>query len=401
MYIKNKFIKSVDLIFLLSPLIVLLVAIFNFSDKKYILSRLIPIVCIYCLFRYRQAIKDNFGSQLRLFFVSGLIVVIIFTVYHFMREDEFSLPRTLIASLAYLIFVPWKKINIQSIYYLIVIASIVCGFNAFYEHYVLNIARVGIATNPIPYALYTSFLILFCIYLLLINSSVFMKVLAGVGGGLSLAALIMTDVRGVIVFLPIVVFYLIFSAVKLKLKYYVILSLAVFTVLGLIYAIFQENIDARIKQTQYEFAMIEQGNYKTSIGIRLELWKHGLSVISNQPIIGLGDKELTDSIASMTNHGAAMQPHLHNQYLDLLARYGIVGAMVIFLFCLALIVNFNNLKVEYIGNPLVNSMLMMLIFAGLTDVPLHHAHIIYLLTILCGLLIRFSERGMYNESSSF
>ncbi|TQP89404.1 ligase, partial [Vibrio cholerae] len=41
-----------------------------------------------------------------------------------------------------------------------------------------------------------------------------------------------------------------------------------------------------------------------------------------------------------------------------------------------------------------NSMLMMLIFAGLTDVPLHHTHLIYLLTILCGLLIRFSERGM-------
>ncbi|MEH0373154.1 O-antigen ligase family protein [Vibrio mimicus] len=391
MYIRYNFLNKIENLFLLSPLIVLLTMAFNFSDTKSILSRLIPIVCIYCLFRYRQAIKDNFSSQLSLFFVSGLIVVTIFSFYHFVREDEFSLPRTLIASLAYLIFVPWKKISIQSIYYLLVIASIVCGVNAFYEHYVLNIARVGVATNPIPYALYISFLILCCIYFLLIKSSIFMKVLAGIGGLLSLAAAIMTDVRGVIVFLPIAIFYLVFSVVKLKWRYYVILSIAVFTVSGIIYTIFQESIDARIKQTQYEFAMIDQGNYKTSIGIRLELWKHGLSVISNQPILGLGDKRLTNSIASMTNRGAAMQPHLHNQYLDFLARYGLIGMLAIAVFCLSLMFKITDSGLKYIGDPLVNSMLIILFFAGLTDVPLHHTHIIYLLTILCGLLIYFSE----------
>lgn len=68
-----------------------------------------------------------------------------------------------------------------------------------------------------------------------------------------------------------------------------------------------------------------------------------------------------------------------------------MGTLVIFLFCLALIFNLNNSAFEYIGNPLVNSMLMMLIFSGLTDVPLHHTHLVYLLAILCGLLIRFPK----------
>ncbi|ENM5762691.1 O-antigen ligase family protein [Vibrio mimicus] len=398
MHMKYNLLNKIENLFLLSPLIILLTMVFNISDTKSILSRLIPIVCVYCLFRYRQAIKDNFNSPLRFFFVSGLIVVILFSFYHFVREDEFSLPRTLIASLAYLIFVPWKKINIKSIYYVLVIASIVCGVNAFYEHYVLNIARVGVATNPIPYALYISFLILCSIYFLLIDSSNFMKVLAGIGGLLSLAALIMTDVRGVIVFLPIAIFYLIFSVVKLKWKYYVILSIAVFTVSGIIYTIFQESIDARIKKTQYEFAMIEQGNFKTSIGIRLELWKHGLSVISNQPIFGLGDKGLTNSIASMTNRGAAVQPHLHNQYLDFLARYGLVGTLAIAVFCFSLIFKITDSGLKYIGDPLVNSMLIILFFAGLTDVPLHHTHLVYLLTILCGLLKYFSEIRKNSEN---
>ncbi|MBF4332586.1 ligase, partial [Vibrio anguillarum] len=38
-------------------------------------------------------------------------MIVIFSGYHFVRGDEFSLPRTLIASLVYLLFVPWNKIS--------------------------------------------------------------------------------------------------------------------------------------------------------------------------------------------------------------------------------------------------------------------------------------------------
>ncbi|HDZ9500729.1 TPA: O-antigen ligase family protein, partial [Vibrio cholerae] len=218
-----------------------------------------------------------------------------------------------------------------------------------------------------------------------------LKLLASFGGVLSLAAIIMTDVRGVILFLPVVIIYLVITTIKLRWKYYVALTLSVTVLSGVFYATFQSDINARIAQTQDEIALIKQGDLSSSIGIRLDLWMHGVEIIAQNPLFGVGDSGLQGSISKMTNPGAAMQPHLHNQYLDFLARYGIVGTMVMFLFCLALFLNLNNSGFEYIGNPLVNSMLMMLIFAGLTDVPLHHTHLIYLLTILCGLLIRFSE----------
>ncbi|HGF7192826.1 TPA: O-antigen ligase family protein, partial [Vibrio cholerae] len=300
---------------------------------------------------------------------------------------------TLITSFAYLIVVPWKKINPKVVYYIIAIAAIVCGLNAFYERYALNIYRVGIATNPIPYALYVSFLVLSCLYLLLNSQSKVLKLLASIGGVLSLAAIIMTDVRGVILFLPVVIIYLVITTIKPIWKYYVASILSIILLSGVFYTIFQPEINARIEQTQNEITLIEQGNLTSSIGIRLDLWMHGVDIIAQNPIFGVGDSGLQESLSRMTNRGAAIQPHLHNQYLDFLARYGIVGTLVIFLFCLALVLNFNNSGFEYIGNPLVNSMLVMLIFAGLTDVPLHHTHIIYLLTILCGLLIRFSERN--------
>ncbi len=393
MNIKNKFISKLEEVFFLSPLIVLLIFIFNIADTKYILSRLIPIVIIYALIKYRNAIKENLHSQIRLFLACGLLVVVMFSLYHFIRDDEFSLPRTLIASLAYLIFVPWKRINPQMVYYIIAIAAIVCGLNAFYERYILNIYRVGIATNPIPYALYVSFLVLSCVYLLLNSQSKKLKLLASIGGLLSLSAIIMTDVRGVILFLPVAIIYLVITTIKPIWKYYIASILSIILLSGVFYTIFQPKINARIAQTQNEIALIKQGNLTSSIGIRLDLWMHGVEIIAQNPLFGVGDSGLQESLSQMTNRGAATQPHLHNQYLDLLARYGIVGTLVIFLFCLALVLNLKNSGFEYIGNPLVNSMLVMLIFAGLTDVPLHHTHIIYLLTILCGLLIRFSERN--------
>lgn len=394
MFIKNKHIAKLESAFFLSPLAILLMAVFNVPDTKFILSRLIPVVCLYGLVRYEWEIKDNYNSQLKSFLIFGFLVVVVYSIFHVIRGDEFSLVRTLIASLAYLIFVPWKRINPQMVYFIIAIAAIVCGLNAFYERYVLNIYRVGIATNPIPYALYVSFLVLSCAYLLLNSQSKTLKLLVSIGGLLSLSAIIMTDVRGVILFLPVAIIYLVITTIKPIWKYYIASILSIILLSGVFYTIFQPKINARIAQTQNEIALIKQGNLTSSIGIRLDLWMHGVEIIARNPLFGVGDSGLQASISKMTNPGAAIQPHLHNQYLDLLARYGIVGTLVIFLFCLALIFNLNNSAFEYIGNPLVNSMLMMLIFAGLTDVPLHHTHLIYLLTILCGLLIRFSERGM-------
>ncbi len=401
MFIKNKHIAKLESAFFLSPLAILLMAVFNVPDTKFILSRLIPVVCLYGLVRYEWEIKDNYNSQLKSFLIFGFLVVVVYSIFHVIRGDEFSLVRTLIASLAYLIFVPWKRINPQMVYYIIAIAAIVCGLNAFYERYVLNIYRVGISTNPIPYALYVSFLVLSCVYLLLISQSKTLKLLASIGGLLSLSAIIMTDVRGVILFLPVAIIYLVITTIKPIWKYYIASILSIILLLGVFYTIFQPEINARIVQTQNEIALIKQGNLTSSIGIRLDLWMHGVDIIAQNPLFGVGDSGLQDSISQMTNPGAAIQPHLHNQYLDLLARYGIVGTLVIFLFCLALVLNLNNSGFEYIGNPLVNSMLMMLIFAGLTDVPLHHTHLIYLLTILCGLLIRFSERGMNKNPHLF
>ncbi len=288
MFIKNKYIENLESLFFLSPLAILLMAIFNFPDTKFILSRLIPVVCLYGMIKYGKEIKDNYNSQLKSFLIFGFGVVVVYSIYHVIRGDGFSLARTLIASLAYLIFVPWKNINPKLMYYIIAIAAIVCGLNAFYERYVLNIYRVGISTNPIPYALYASFLVLSCVYLLLNSQSKTLKLLASIGGSLSLAAIIMTDVRGVILFLPVVIIYLVITTIKPRWKYYVALILSVTVLSSVFYATFQADINARIAQTQDEIALIKQGDLSSSIGIRLDLWMLGVEIIAQNPLFGVG-----------------------------------------------------------------------------------------------------------------
>ena len=391
MSIKNKVIVGSESVLFLSPIVVLLMAIFNIPDTKSILSRLIPIVCLYALIRYRNAIKDNYYSQLKHFLNCGFFVVIVFSLYHIVRGDDFGLARTLIASLAYLLFVPWGRINPKVICYLIVFAAIFCGLNALYERHILNIYRVGVATNPIPYATYVSFLVLSCVYLLLRERSKILKFLAFIGGILSLSAIIMTDVRGVMFFLPVPIIYLLITTIKPIWKHYVVLILSVTVCSSILYTVFKGSVNTRVMQTQHEIALIKQGNLGSSIGIRLDLWMHGVEAIAQAPLFGLGDDGLQASISKMASPGAAQQPHLHNQYLDFLARYGIIGTLAMALFCLTLIFNINSSGVQYIGSPLVNSILMMLILSGLTDVPLHHTHVVYLLSILCGLLICFSD----------
>lgn len=61
MFIKNKYIENLESLFFLSPLAILLMAIFNFPDTKFILSRLIPVVCLYGMIKYGKEIKDNYN----------------------------------------------------------------------------------------------------------------------------------------------------------------------------------------------------------------------------------------------------------------------------------------------------------------------------------------------------
>ncbi len=74
----------------------------------------------------------------------------------------------------------------------------------------------------------------------------------------------------------------------------------------------------------------EDGLNSTSVGLRLDMYKIGLVAFSKNPLIGIGPtgtEALTDELVQSgeIHPRVAKSRHLHNQYIDNMARYGVVG----------------------------------------------------------------------------
>lgn len=132
----------------------------------------------------------------------------------------------------------------------------------------------------------------------------------------TLTALVLTDVRGVLLFVPVVALYLIVRMLPASKRYYGLALVIVSALAAVGYMAFQEKIDNRIQVTVNEFKAISEGNKKTSIGVRLDLWKTAADVIESTPLFGASDEALQATIVALPNPNAAKVPHLHNQYLD-------------------------------------------------------------------------------------
>ncbi|MEZ8079775.1 O-antigen ligase family protein [Enterovibrio norvegicus] len=382
--LQNK--QRLEALFLLSPLLVLFVGIFNISDTKSILSKLIPVVAVYCLFFYRDAIKQNWQTaSIRPLMATSVLAFFYFGFAHLFRGDDFGYSRTLVACLGYLILLPWKQLPHQYLANFLPVAAILCGLNAMYEFWGMGIQRVGVATNPIPYALFCALMVLGSLHQLLVAKSWGMRSISVLGIGFAGTALVMTDVRGVILFLPVVMAFLALRILPLSGRAYLAVLITIASVCSLGYKAFEEKIDHRIKVTEREFSEIASGNFNTSIGVRFTLWKQGKDTVFHSPILGVGDEALQTDIKALPVRGAAVQPHLHNQYIDTVARYGVIGLSILLAWMVSpLLYSKPNGGVGIRLDPLLSSVILMIVLAGLTDVPFHHTHLVYLFTLFTG-----------------
>ncbi|WP_415846737.1 O-antigen ligase family protein, partial [Vibrio aquimaris] len=370
-----------DKIFILSPIFIVFYSIFNFSDSKYLVSRVSVLVIIYCFFRYKDSFRHNINKKnISFIALSSLILFIYFSIMHLWRGDNFGFPRTLITCVLYLAVVPWDKFSKKWIFNTIIVASYLCGFNAIYEHFFLGINRVGIATNPIPYALYCAFLSLSSLYLVSVYHNKFNKFLILLGSFLSLGALVLTETRGVWLAYSICLLYVLVLFLE-KISKQKLLLFIIPLVIALFFT-FNTEIESRINKTATEIDKILEGDHQTSIGARIDLWWCGTSVWLSSPVLGVGDSHLKSVIALIPNKKAYNQLHIHNQYLDTLARYGFVGLVLLVVWVISGNVGTNNRD----SRRLIIIFSGLILISGLSDVPFHHTHTVYLFFLLVGSL---------------
>ncbi|MDR0664710.1 MAG: O-antigen ligase family protein [Helicobacteraceae bacterium] len=111
------------------------------------------------------------------------------------------------------------------------------------------------------------------------------------------------------------------------------------------------SVERRLENTNDDMETMINNNYRGSIGARVAMWRLGIAVLSKRPFFGagtgaqknLGDvlyeerKDLIYPLDPIVGEDRKMSVHLHNQFVETLARHGIVGMTLLLAMFFAII----------------------------------------------------------------
>lgn len=383
-------------IYYLLPMFLLSCLAFNTETGKHYISRLVVVMLVISVFTARDILWSNINKpEIKKIIFFWLPIIVFFAGYHVFRGEAFGVPRTILVSLVYIVIVPWHRMSRQAMLFVILLGGCVAGGVGLYEYAILNVRRVGGIINQIPFALYVAITLLISIHVAWSNQYRYIKPLAWLCVIGSSFAIIMSEVRGIwLALLLIAAIFAVRQSQQLTLRRIATMTAIVLALLVLLSSI--PDVTRRINETKQEFTQISEGNKDTSIGIRLQLWHSAMDIIKNHPLMGVGTQnypyimELQYQQGMITSAALSFKnSHYHNQYLDTYVRYGMIGFIMAFVILISPNILFYN-KGLNITN-LYSSISCVLIFAGLTDVPLIHTGVVYVL-ILYPSAIFFTSR---------
>lgn len=118
----------------------------------------------------------------------------------------------------------------------------------------------------------------------------------------------------------------------------------------ILYLVPQTHVAQRVQSVFSDIRNYQEGRIATSNGMRLEMWRFGFYLIGQKPVLGSGGagmmtekKKLAE--AGKFDHSIEQFNQLHNDYIDVTARYGIVGlAQLLLLYCAPLVICLRRLR---------------------------------------------------------
>lgn len=388
--------------FLLSPFIWLMMGVFTVPSGKSVLSKLIPLVAVYCLIRFRGAWRINLNNPAFKAVSLANIGIFIFAILQYLLADEdFSFARTLLTVQLYLTLLPWQRITQRQLWALLIFGGIAVAASALYEVLVLHIPRAGsLAFNPIPYATYAAVLCLSCLLLPLAIPSNYRWITASILGAIGASiAIILSGTRGIwLALIVIIVMVAIQLLRQASLKKILLVAIISAIAVGISLTTVSDKLTLRYQQTVAEYNHMTQHDMDTSIGIRLQLWQRGLSYIQENPIFGTGTQQYLANIKQDEQAGLISpiaaplgDAHFHNQFIDTLVRTGAVGLIIllVWMFIPAWILHKQQC---YPQRNWALACGIVILIGGLTDVPFHHTHLVYFYSMLMGAIVLTSVK---------
>ncbi|EKO3590024.1 O-antigen ligase family protein [Vibrio metschnikovii] len=275
---------------------------------------------------YIEYIKSNIQGNTWMFIVFMSAVYSVFCYIKFGSSSQEL--RALITSLVFLIFFNTNKLKLSDIQNLTFIAGASVFFLLMYSFLWVDNLRLGLTSNPIVLAMHFGFL---AIILMVMSTMEYEGKKLGfiIATMLILfSGMILTQSRGpvVVALLIFTLFYIRFvKIIKFDYKLLILFFLFMLTVFFL-----RDVITSRYHETNYEISRIYSGDLDSSIGLRIQMYTTGLKLFMTSPIFGVGDITYDKvNLINLTQDGLTfvLNSHLHNNYVDKLARGGLVGLL--------------------------------------------------------------------------
>lgn len=313
-------------------------------NDGYTISPAIFLLIAICFFWLRGERQLDRYDGLFIFALLAYFAIGVFdTLFHgqdIANLDKFS--RYLIAAFV-LAFLGRFKLNADFLWLGFALGGFLVGGWAIYQKIYIGVTRVETNDlNAIHFGNLSMLVGVFCLagifwandqkkrgwYISLLISSAFMAILASLFSG----------TRSGWIGFPFVLFalYLIFADHFPKKKVKIVFTTLVI-VLTVVVAMPQTGVQSRIGAIYSDIENYINGYTSTSVGLRFEMWRSGIYAFVEKPILGWGEEAFYEEQRKLVDeHGLDARiltfNHLHNQYIEELAKRGLLGFAAFSLF---------------------------------------------------------------------
>lgn len=192
-----------------------------------------------------------------------------------------------------------------------------------------------IAHHPIPYGTLMAMLAMCALHSAVDSRMMVLRIIFVAGTAAGLMAVVLSGTRGLVPAILIAVTYMGFQSLEpLRVNKPKALALVLLASATLALTAYQAPIvKTRITETKAEIAAIQSGHLGSSFGLRLQMWHAAIHLASQSPLFGVGTgQEKRGAAAADFLEQRGYNPdlfkwfdHLHSEYLDTLASYGLFG----------------------------------------------------------------------------
>lgn len=367
--------KLLDFLILL-PVLWTFTGMFLYPNGKKAIVALILVAAVTSLCQYGiRPVKDNLKNNkfLWLLGASSLFAVFADSYYGYSASQL----RAFISLFVYLSILPTQLSYKIELRLLTLMGAATSLIYLFIQMFVYNAYDRAWTINPIPYATFIASIAVISFYFLLQSHTFRERILWLITFITILPPLFFSQARGLWLALTIAILLLVIKSISNN-KKNVFFLIVLIVIIAIPSYFISEKLTQRFQQTKLEVQQISDGNLDTSIGMRLQMWKAALYLSTESPLVGLGDthiaykKELAEQ--GIISPAIIDFSHYHNQFLNELVKYGVIGlALLLLAICLPIYSLFNVKKQHKWPAILV---LLIFIVASLTDVPFQHAQLL-------------------------